>query len=534
MKSLLRGKQAPNLDDRLHALRRVVEIGRDRFEPSLVDDARGVLERGTERMGLGNNVTVVALTGATGTGKSSLFNRLSGTDLAPVGVRRPTTSEAQAVVWGEAAEVLDWLGVARRHGLSDPELDGLVLLDLPDHDSTQVEHRTEVDRLVQLVDIFVWVVDPQKYADAALHDDYLRPLAGHAAVTVVVLNQIDRLTEDHRRQCVADLARLLNDDGLKGVRVLATSAVTGEGLEDLQAIIAARVREERAAAQRLSADCDALAVRLTPLCAGAGDHPGLGGPEEESLVSALAEAAGVEVVAAAVTRAHRREAALAMGWPFTRWLRRFRPDPLQRLHLGPGGTGGRTALPAPTPVQRAQVDTAVREAVNAAAAPLTDPWADSIKLRVSDSSASLVGDLDASISSADLQEGSRPGWWRVANWIQALLASAAILGFVWLTALFALEWFQIPRPPTPKVQNIPWPTLALAGGLLAGPLLSMMSQQLARIGGRRRGARARKALRVGIARVAERSVVTPIREEIGQRQEFCASLTTLRGGRKAE
>ena len=37
----------------------------------------------------------------------------------------------------------------------------------------------EVDRLVQLVDMLVWVVDPQKYADAAIHDRYLKPLAQH-------------------------------------------------------------------------------------------------------------------------------------------------------------------------------------------------------------------------------------------------------------------------------------------------------------------------------------------------------------------
>ena len=69
---------------------------------------------------------------------------------------------------------------APRRGPAD--LDGLVLLDLPDHDSTEVGHRLQVDRLVQLVDVLVWVVDPQKYADAALHDRYLSPLAEHADV----------------------------------------------------------------------------------------------------------------------------------------------------------------------------------------------------------------------------------------------------------------------------------------------------------------------------------------------------------------
>ena len=59
-------------------------------------------------------------------------------------------------------------------------MDGVVLLDLPDHDSTEVAHHLEVDRIVKLADLLVWVLDPQKYADAAVHDRYLAPLAGHA------------------------------------------------------------------------------------------------------------------------------------------------------------------------------------------------------------------------------------------------------------------------------------------------------------------------------------------------------------------
>jgi hypothetical protein len=61
MTPLTRIRQGPSLDERLQALRQLVDIGRDRLDPSLVDDARGVLERGTERMGFGKDVTVVAL-----------------------------------------------------------------------------------------------------------------------------------------------------------------------------------------------------------------------------------------------------------------------------------------------------------------------------------------------------------------------------------------------------------------------------------------------------------------------------------------
>ena len=140
-----------------------------------------------------------------GSGKSSTFNALAGRELATTGVRRPTTSSTQAAVFttdstlrADVAGLLSWLEVHQHVVVDDPALDGLVLLDLPDHDSTQAAHRQEVDRLVRVVDVFVWVVDPQKYADAALHHGYLRRFAGHADVTLVVLNQIDTIPPQHR------------------------------------------------------------------------------------------------------------------------------------------------------------------------------------------------------------------------------------------------------------------------------------------------------------------------------------------------
>ena len=88
-------------------------------------------------------------------------------------------------------------------------MQGVVLLDLPDHDSTEVSHHLEVDRLVQLADMLVWVLDPQKYADAAVHDRYLAPLAGHRDVMLVVLNHIDTVPEPRRQAMLDDVHRLL-------------------------------------------------------------------------------------------------------------------------------------------------------------------------------------------------------------------------------------------------------------------------------------------------------------------------------------
>ena len=170
------------------------------------------------------NHTVVALAGGTGSGKSSLFNALSGATFSPPGVTRPTTRHSHACVWGMegAAPLLDWLGVQRRHRYArasaldqgEANLAGLLLLDLPDHDSVVAGSAAMVDRLVKMVDMLVWVLDPLKYADASVHQRYLVPLAGHAAVTTVVLNQCDTLPADQIADCAEDLRRLLDAEGL--------------------------------------------------------------------------------------------------------------------------------------------------------------------------------------------------------------------------------------------------------------------------------------------------------------------------------
>ncbi len=152
-----------SLTERLAALREAVELAEGRLEVPEVGQARTLLAKAGARAALGD-ATVVALAGATGSGKSTLFNALSGAEVSTPGVRRPTTGVAHATVWGsadagavaETDRLLDWLEVPRRHRHPpEPALDGLVLLDLPDHDSVRLEHRLEVDRLVGLVDVLV-------------------------------------------------------------------------------------------------------------------------------------------------------------------------------------------------------------------------------------------------------------------------------------------------------------------------------------------------------------------------------------------
>ena len=262
-----------DLSRRLDALAELVRIGKGRdslngISSALISDSEALLRRAGERLRLSGGHTVVALAGGTGSGKSTLFNTLAGATFSPPGVTRPTTRHVHACVWGiqGAGPLLDWLGIARRHRYTrasaldsgESALNGLLLLDLPDHDSVLTASQSTVDRLISLADMLVFVLDPQKYADAAVHRRYLIPLAGHAGVITVLLNQTDLLGPEQVSDCEQDLRRLLDAEGLQEAQVLPISARTGAGLDSLRAVLAATVAEQHAASERISADIDSL------------------------------------------------------------------------------------------------------------------------------------------------------------------------------------------------------------------------------------------------------------------------------------
>jgi GTP-binding protein EngB required for normal cell division len=338
-----------SLSDRLSAVARLVQVGSaragvDGFSAGLLADAEALLARAGERLRLSAAHTIVVLAGGTGSGKSSLFNRLAGAEFSPVGVLRPVTREPLACVWGMdgAGPLLDWLGIQPRHRYArssaleegERDLTGLLLVDLPDHDSVITGDAAQVNRLVTQADLMVWVLDPQKYADAAVHSRYLVPMAGHASVIAAALNQADLLTPGQAGECVSDLRRLLDAEGLHDARVMVTSATTGEGVGELRTVLTETVLARQAAVRRIGADVDALAARFASYAAdadvrgrvsaaarspdagagpdgvgagpegdGAGEQSAPLTPATNALAAAFAVAAGVSGVGGALQRA---------------------------------------------------------------------------------------------------------------------------------------------------------------------------------------------------------------------------------------
>ncbi|MEM7338344.1 MAG: GTPase [Actinomycetota bacterium] len=528
-----RRRSQRDLPDALAALRAAIGDAEGRLGEPDVAMAEAVVAKADERLRHGTAHTLIALLGATGSGKSSLANAVVGSDVATTGIRRPTTSSTLACYWGDddPQPLLEWLEVANRHRVvdSDDTLDGLVLLDVPDHDSIEASNREEMERIAEHADVLVWVTDHEKYGDAALHS-YLRQLSQHGAVTVMVLNKADQLSAEDLATCRADLGRLLTADGLPDTPIVATSATAGaDGVVDLRAALADAVAAQRSMVARLDADVRTAAeALLADLGAdqGGDDVPrGVG----DRLADELTEAAGIEVVIDAVAAGHRRDAARRTGWPFTRWIRTLRPHPLRRLHLG-GDRAGRASLPAPSGAQLARTEGAVQAAIRSVTEPLPEPWPELVRDAATPDGAVLADRIDQAVAGSVRDvDGRAPRWWNPVNMMQIMFAAAVVAGLIWLAVIFGVAYFQLPPLPLPRYRGIPYPTGLVIGGIIAGLLLAFIARQFARVGARRRAGRVRKRTADAVGEIADEIVIDPMRAELAHRRQLRDQLSLAAG-----
>ncbi|MEU0134726.1 GTPase [Streptomyces sp. NPDC006296] len=559
------------LRPRLDALRELVGLSRARLDADTLAEAGRVLDEASARRRLSSRHTVVAVAGATGSGKSTLFNALAGVQISDTGLRRPTTSAPIACSWTDgAAGLLDRLAIPGRlrrrpvqNGTAaDEALQGLVLVDLPDHDSAATGHRDQVDRVLALVDAVIWVVDPEKYADAALHERYLRPLAGHAEITFVVLNQIDRLSAEAADLVLDDLRRLLDEDGMAvgehgepGATVMSLSALTGSGVGDLRELLGRFVQDRSAAARRLSADVDAAAARLRPVYVADG-RTGLGERARDAFTERLSEAVGAAAAGQAAEREWRRNAGRACGTP---WLRLWRWYESSRQLGGLDLMAQVLAPPEEEVTARQRVEQAVRKLADDAVDGLPAPWAQAVREAAVNGAEGLPEALDELARNAQAEAGGRgrgssgdtastpaapggpgtaagrgatavpdarsapvagaragrgtrpprPAWWPAAVLAQASMTLLQIFGGLWLLG-------QIVGVLEPGLLT---PALLMLAGVVGGPLVEWSCAAAARGPARRYGQEAERRLREAAAGCGRARVLDPVSAELARYRE---------------
>lgn len=523
----------PHDADPLHAelsrltdgLRFALEHGGDTLRPETVAEAQSLLARIDERMSLGEDHTVVAFAGSTGSGKSSLFNAVAGLEIARVGVRRPTTSKPTACVWGSGGEkILEWLDVPLQKrswresaldGDDQSALHGLILVDLPDHDSTAAEHRVESDRMVGLVDVVFWVVDPQKYADYSLHSGYLSSFGEHSTAMVFVLNQIDRIEPEDRQQAVDHFASLLEADGIESARVRPASAVTREGVDGLRSILAETVAAKRAVTERLLADVRTVNAQVREEIGappqGVGDIRGA-----QDLVHAMMDAAGVDAIAQTVHDDHLRRAHKRTAYPVLAWMQRSQADPLGARHGEDRAVLLRAAAPEVTPAQRARVSLAAHELVDSAVSGMPSVWRNRVAREERDSAEALAENLDEAITAVDVPR-TQPGWWTAAGILQTLFFVATCLGLLWLVAqIFAAVGALF----TPGPMLWAAPAILLVGGVVGSFLVSSWAANKRRAGAAEAADDIRERLQAAVRATAESSFLDPITAVVDEHRQI--------------
>ena len=534
------------LSARLMAMARMIQIGsarsgRDGFSKKLLADAEGVLGRAGERMRLSPSHTVVALAGGTGSGKSSLFNRMAGADFSTVGVTRPVTRDAHACIWDApgSGALLDWLGVAARYRYArtseldraeDDDLAGLVLLDLPDHDSVMSHSGDRADRLVAMADVIVWVLDPQKYADAAVHRRFLVPMVGHAEVLVIVLNQADLLEPGQADDCVADLRRLLDSENLPDVPIQVTSAVTGAGMDGLRKLLVDAVAARRAATMRISADVDRVVARFGKF-AGRGNGPKLAMPADstELVAARFADAAGVQAMSDALRSARELRAADFVGWPVA-WVtqRLTGRDPMRKVRLGLLWNELRSVSAGPAGAQQAEIDNTLTDFADKLGAALPRPWSQTVMAAVRSRADAIPAAVGKAMGEALPAEENVTWWWRLAGAWQGLLLGAAVVAVAWMAATVAFGVFHAASGvPTLFSDLVMLPVLAAAAivALGLGAFTSRVCMSAVAKTAERENTQVATDMKRRIVGVAREMVIMPAEQELSEYRRYREELS---------
>ena len=482
------------------------------------ESVRGAHADATRRMGFPGDAYVLAFVGGTGVGKSSLLNALAGETVSAASVRRPTTS--QPVAWVPADErealapLLAWLGVeeVREHGAND--LGPVAILDLPDMDSVASEHRARVEAILPRVDAVAWVTDPEKYHDAALHDDFLRRWVPRLARQVVLVNKADRLGPDDGRQIRRDLeADLGVDRGAAGqppVEVLLTSVVPVPDLDGLRRWLSDGVAAKAIVRAQVAATVVAL---VNGLARDAGIDPR--GPSTPFL-DAKARAVAIDESTAAVLRAVDLQGLERQGEAATRARARARgTGPMGRITsliyrasgretraADPGGylVRGRDRGPLTPAVEAIRVAlSAPLRSASPAVRPLLAAAVEPTELR-----RGLERAVDRAIGGLGPLDPPTSRWWSVIGLLQTLATAGIALAVAWIV-IGILGGPAAGSVVVPIFGSVPTPFASLVAFLAIGYLLARLLGSHAGWVGRRWARRVRDR------------VATAVHDEVSQR-----------------
>lgn len=325
------------------------------------EDLRRLENQLERRDALDPRVTVIAVAGPSGTGKSTVVNTLARRNsLVPTGMHRPTTTELVAYVDTEvtAAPFLELSGIPRSVSVefcttrSNPLRDSLgmvgeghqvrsaltqsghpIVVEVPD--TLLVPELTSVaSQVLETADLILWTTDSQKYADAAFHSR-ISAFPRHPN-SYFVLTHTEGLTESQLQTLNQELSAIAERIGVSP-EILQISLYDESSLARFRETVAelshapeARWRGEQAAihhaATRLGQDLE-LDVTGEPSTqpVQAPSVASLPSPAETKLVDQVTKVSGLSAVEANFSKQYLRAGGFWTLWPVLNWLAGIKP-----------------------------------------------------------------------------------------------------------------------------------------------------------------------------------------------------------------
>lgn len=325
------------------------------------EDLRRLENQLERRDALDPRVTVIAVAGPSGTGKSTVVNTLARRNsLVPTGMHRPTTTELVAYVDAEvtAAPFLELSGIPRSVSVefcttrSNPLRDSLgmvgeghqvrsaltqcghpIVVEVPDT-LLVPELTSAASQVLETADLILWTTDSQKYADAVFHSR-ISAFPRHPN-SYFVLTHTEGLTESQLQTLNQELAAIAERIGVSP-EILQISLYDESSLARFRETVAelshapeARWRGEQAAihhaATRLgqNLELDMTGESSTqPVQASSVASPL--SPAETKLVDQVTQVSGLSAVEANFSKQYLRAGGFWTLWPVLNWLAGIKP-----------------------------------------------------------------------------------------------------------------------------------------------------------------------------------------------------------------
>lgn len=458
--------------------------GSETFLVQAREDLRSLEDQLERRDALDPRVTVIAVAGPSGTGKSTVVNTLARRNsLVPTGMHRPTTTELVAYVDAEvtAAPFLELSGIPRSVSVefcttrSNPLRDSLgmvgeghqvrsaltqcghpIVVEVPDT-LLVPELTSAASQVLETADLILWTTDSQKYADAAFHSR-ISAFPRHPN-SYFVLTHTEGLTESQLQTLNQELAAIAERIGVSP-EILQISLYDESSLARFRETVAelshapeARCRGQQAAihhaATKLGQDLELDVTgefSTQPVQAPSVASPP--SPAETKLVDQVTQVSGLSAMEANFSKQYLRAGGFWTLWPVLNWLAGIKP--LAHVNQDNSATPGEPKADKPVGLSAdpSPEQTADESATPAVADSTPDPDLPSIAPQADSLNRFFPRVNVAGITSAARTYAATASAHRPSNWVDFAQLKAVELSGNLVSALnLALESWKFPARP---------------------------------------------------------------------------------------